>query len=265
MSSPDIWVGTRAQIADHVLSMANTCRHARLDPSHPRFESERWRGDARHKAGHDDGREKKAPHDSVRNGGADVAQRGDGAARSGRSGDPADRGRHRADADDEGRRVPADAAGQPAGHRAGVFAHHRDRRRRAAHRRDGDVERASSTTPMSRRVCPCSSARCGRFRMCACAMSRASAAISRTAIRTWICRRCWSRSARGFRSPGPSGERELPVEELYAGYYETVLDKNELITAVTVPAHDGRGGLCQSHLALGRRLAGARRRRVVCA
>jgi aerobic carbon-monoxide dehydrogenase medium subunit len=34
---------------------------------------------------------------------------------------------------------------------------------------------------------------------------------------------------------GPQGTRELPVSELYAGYYETVLDKNELITAVTVP------------------------------
>src|SRR5580658_3450016 len=39
---------------------------------------------------------------------------------------------------------------------------------------------------------------------------------------------------------GPKGNRELPVEALYSGYYETVLDKNELITAVTVPALDGR-------------------------
>src|SRR5271170_7358731 len=34
---------------------------------------------------------------------------------------------------------------------------------------------------------------------------------------------------------GPKGskaERELPLEQLYAGYYETVLEKNELITAV---------------------------------
>jgi carbon-monoxide dehydrogenase medium subunit len=34
---------------------------------------------------------------------------------------------------------------------------------------------------------------------------------------------------------GPKASRELPLERLYAGYYETVLDKNELITAVTVP------------------------------
>ena len=39
---------------------------------------------------------------------------------------------------------------------------------------------------------------------------------------------------------GPKGERELPLEQLYAGYYETVLEKNELITAVTVPALNGR-------------------------
>jgi aerobic carbon-monoxide dehydrogenase medium subunit len=39
---------------------------------------------------------------------------------------------------------------------------------------------------------------------------------------------------------GANGERELPLEQLYAGYYETVLEKNELITAVTVPPLDGR-------------------------
>jgi carbon-monoxide dehydrogenase medium subunit len=39
---------------------------------------------------------------------------------------------------------------------------------------------------------------------------------------------------------GPNGNRELPLEQLYAGYYETVLEKNELITSVTVPALNGR-------------------------
>jgi aerobic carbon-monoxide dehydrogenase medium subunit len=39
---------------------------------------------------------------------------------------------------------------------------------------------------------------------------------------------------------GPNGSRELPLEQLYAGYYETVLEKNELITSVTVPAPAGR-------------------------
>jgi aerobic carbon-monoxide dehydrogenase medium subunit len=35
---------------------------------------------------------------------------------------------------------------------------------------------------------------------------------------------------------GPSGDRDLPLDQLYAGYYETVLQRNELITAVIVPA-----------------------------
>jgi carbon-monoxide dehydrogenase medium subunit len=39
---------------------------------------------------------------------------------------------------------------------------------------------------------------------------------------------------------GPSGERNIAVEELFAGYYETVLARNELITELTVPPQDGR-------------------------
>jgi carbon-monoxide dehydrogenase medium subunit len=39
---------------------------------------------------------------------------------------------------------------------------------------------------------------------------------------------------------GPKGTRELPLAELYTGYYETVLEGNELITAVTVPPLGGR-------------------------
>jgi aerobic carbon-monoxide dehydrogenase medium subunit len=39
---------------------------------------------------------------------------------------------------------------------------------------------------------------------------------------------------------GPNAKRELPLADLYAGYYETVLDKNELITDVTVPPLNGR-------------------------
>src|SRR5947207_3024897 len=34
---------------------------------------------------------------------------------------------------------------------------------------------------------------------------------------------------------GPAGEREIAVEDLFAGYLETVLANNELITAVIVP------------------------------
>jgi carbon-monoxide dehydrogenase medium subunit len=39
---------------------------------------------------------------------------------------------------------------------------------------------------------------------------------------------------------GPDKNREIPLEQLYTGYYETVLEKTELITAVTVPSLDGR-------------------------
>jgi carbon-monoxide dehydrogenase medium subunit len=40
----------------------------------------------------------------------------------------------------------------------------------------------------------------------------------------------------GITIMGPKGERKLAVEDLFAGYYETVLEKNELIAEVQVPA-----------------------------
>ena len=39
---------------------------------------------------------------------------------------------------------------------------------------------------------------------------------------------------------GPKGERKLAVEDLFAGYYETVLEKNELIAEVHVPSQGGK-------------------------
>lgn len=39
---------------------------------------------------------------------------------------------------------------------------------------------------------------------------------------------------------GPKGERTIPVEDLITGYYETVLERNELIAALIVPAQAGR-------------------------
>jgi carbon-monoxide dehydrogenase medium subunit len=39
---------------------------------------------------------------------------------------------------------------------------------------------------------------------------------------------------------GPRGERKLPVEELFAGYYETVLEKDELIAEVYVPSQGAK-------------------------
>jgi carbon-monoxide dehydrogenase medium subunit len=41
---------------------------------------------------------------------------------------------------------------------------------------------------------------------------------------------------------GPKGERKLAVEDLFSGYYETVLEKNELIAEVYVPAQGARKG-----------------------
>jgi carbon-monoxide dehydrogenase medium subunit len=38
------------------------------------------------------------------------------------------------------------------------------------------------------------------------------------------------------RAVGPDSERDIAVEDLFAGYYETVLDKNELIAELRVPA-----------------------------
>jgi len=39
---------------------------------------------------------------------------------------------------------------------------------------------------------------------------------------------------------GPQGERTLPVEELFVGYYETVLARNELIAELTIPPQGTR-------------------------
>ena len=41
---------------------------------------------------------------------------------------------------------------------------------------------------------------------------------------------------------GPKGERKLAVEELFTGYYETVLEKNELIAEVFVPTQGTKKG-----------------------
>jgi carbon-monoxide dehydrogenase medium subunit len=40
----------------------------------------------------------------------------------------------------------------------------------------------------------------------------------------------------------PAGQRLLPVEELFAGYYETVLGKNELIADVHIPSQGSKSG-----------------------
>ena len=60
---------------------------------------------------------------------------------------------------------------------------------------------------------------------------------------------------------GPKGERTLAVEDLFAGYYETVLDKDELIAELQMPSQGAKkASYYQGHHRLGRRLARARRR-----
>src|SRR5690606_16495632 len=39
---------------------------------------------------------------------------------------------------------------------------------------------------------------------------------------------------------GPKGERSLAVEDLFAGYYETLLRRDELITEAVVPPTAGK-------------------------
>jgi len=39
---------------------------------------------------------------------------------------------------------------------------------------------------------------------------------------------------------GPSGERTVEVEKLFVGYYETVVDRNEIISELIIPAQTGR-------------------------
>jgi len=41
---------------------------------------------------------------------------------------------------------------------------------------------------------------------------------------------------------GPKGERQLAVEDLFSGYYETVLEKNELISEVHIPDQGAKKG-----------------------
>jgi carbon-monoxide dehydrogenase medium subunit len=48
---------------------------------------------------------------------------------------------------------------------------------------------------------------------------------------------------------GPLGTRELTIDELISGYYETALKRNEIITGVQIPASAGRAaGRCAAYL-----------------
>ena len=65
------------------------------------------------------------------------------------------------------------------------------------------------------------------------------------------------------RSSGRAGERTLEVEDLFAGYYETVLRGRAHHRGARARRKARRARLYESHHRLGRRLAGARRRRVI--
>ena len=93
---------------------------------------------------------------------------------------------------------------------------------------------------MSRNAPASSRAPCAACRMCGCATSRPSAAISPMAIPTWTCRRCLMALDASIVVTGRGGERTLKVENLFAGYYETVLAPGELITELRVPAQGAR-------------------------
>jgi carbon-monoxide dehydrogenase medium subunit len=45
---------------------------------------------------------------------------------------------------------------------------------------------------------------------------------------------------------GPKGERRIPVEDLFAGYFETILQKNELISQLRIPSQGAaRAAYCK--------------------
>ncbi len=149
-------------------------------------------------------------------------------------------------------------------HRAG---HSRITRRPAAaiaHRRHGDVERRRTRRRTSLRDCRCSSARMRtlsnpRVRN----VARVGGALAHGDPHMDLPPVLAVLGAQVAIS-GPNGNRELPLEELYAGYYETVLEKNELITVGDrAGAQRPQGRLHESHVAHRRRLAGARRRGLV--
>ena len=137
----------------------------------------------------------------------------------------ADRRRHRADADDEGRRVPADAARQPAQARGRACAH---RRRISA---DGDLT-IGAMTPLAM----VEHSRRGRARI-APVIVRTMRRLSNIRVRNVAT--IGGNLAHGdphmdlppvlialgarVMVTGPDGERSIAVEDLFAGYYETVL------------------------------------------
>ena len=139
---------------------------------------------------------------------------------------------------------------------------HRGRRRRAAHRRDDDAGGAGALGRSAASIAPLIT------RTHADAVERARAQRRDRRRRARARRSAHGpaagadgarRDAHGHRARRASAR--VAVEDLFAGYYETVLEKNELIAEVHVPAQGTQARrLHEGHHRLGRRLAGARRR-----
>ena len=168
-----------------------------------------------------------------------TAGRGDRPARSRRPDGAADRRRHRPDADDEGRRFPPDAARQPAQARrqlsriaAGPDGSARHRRHDAAGggralargcaRRAGDPARHAAAVQHPR------------------AQRRDHRRQSRPRRPAHGPAAGADRARRQVAVAGPTGERTIAVEDLFAGYFETVLAKNELIAELRIPPQGKR-------------------------
>ena len=162
----------------------------------------------------------------------------DRAARSRRFHGASDRRRHRPDADDEGRRVPADAAGEPAQAGVAIFAHSGGRRWRAHDRRHDAAGGGRAIAPRLHAHAP--------------VITRDLRTLSNVRVRNVAT--IGGHLAHGdphmdlppvlialgaeVAIAGPAGERTVAVEDLFAGYFETVLAKNELIAELR---HSGTG------------------------
>ena len=152
------------------------------------------------------------------------------------------------------------AARQPARSRAAIFPHRNGCGRRAAYRRDGDVVGAGALSAQCRAVAP--------------VITRTLRTLSNVRVRNVATLGGHLAHADPHMDLPPvlialgasvsgvdaTGGRQLPLEELYTGYLETVLARDELIAEVIVPCHEcAARRLSQVHGALGGRLAGARR------
>ena len=89
------------------------------------------------------------------------------------------------------------------------------------------------------RLFPVITRTCCSCRTCGCAMGFVGGALARRS-RLDLPPTLVAAAPASAATVGPGGERKLTVEDLLTGYYETALEKNELITEVHVPAQGPR-------------------------